>query len=379
MTRRVAVVTGTRAEFGLLDPVMHAIREHPTLDLAVIVSGAHLLPQKERDGTWREVQKHYDIQAVVPMQEPGETGRGADAAALGRGVTGFANAFAELRPDWVVVLGDRIEAFAAASAASVGGVAVAQIHAGDRAEGVADEAMRHAITKLAHVHFAASAASHERILRMGERAETAFDVGSPAVDALGAIEPLADDLWDEVGAPEAVVLLHPIGAGAEMEATFARRIADAVGEYRVLWLHPNHDPDRDGILSVMREFGRRPRVRILEHLPRAEFVGLLRRLAASGGVLVGNSSAGLIEAGVLACPVVNVGHRQAGRECPNHVVSCAGEDDREVAAAISRALSLDPSAFTHPYGDGHAGQRIATVLADEGLYPGQLLRKQCTY
>ncbi|MBY0260816.1 MAG: UDP-N-acetylglucosamine 2-epimerase, partial [Phycisphaerales bacterium] len=138
---RVAVVTGTRAEFGLLRPVMDAIKARKDLQLLVVAGGAHLLAPAR---TIREVESAYTVAATVPMQRPGQTGRAADAAALGRGVSGFAKAFADLKPDWVVVLGDRIEALAAGSAASVAGIAVCHIHGGDRAEGIADEAMRHA-------------------------------------------------------------------------------------------------------------------------------------------------------------------------------------------------------------------------------------------
>lgn len=379
MSRRVVVVTGTRAEFGLLHPVMRAIEAHPELELHVVVTGAHLLPRDGADGTWREVAEAFPISAQVEMQIAADSGRAADARATGRGIVGLTDAFARLDPAWVVVLGDRIEALAAAAAASIAGFAVAQVHAGDRAEGVADEAMRHAITKLAHLHFAATDASRQRVIRMGERVETVLNVGSPAVDLLEDVEPLADGAFTDLGAPRIVVLQHPVGAGFDLEAVWARRILDAIADHPALWLHPNHDADREGILSVIREASLREGVKVADHLPRPAFVALLRRLADSGGVLVGNSSAGLIEAGVLRCPAVNIGVRQAGRERPSHVVNCIGDDEREIAEAIEQARRLDRATFTHPYGDGRASQRIAAALADEVLSPRSLLRKQCTY
>src|SRR5205814_10141422 len=141
--------------------------------------------------------------------------------ATGRGIAGFARVFEEIRPDWVVVLGDRIEAFAAASAASIGGIAVAHIHGGDRAEGIADEAMRHAITKLAHLHLAATEQSAERIIRMGERPEHVLVIGSPAIDGLLAIPALADQRDEELGRPGAVFLMHPVGRADEREESAA--------------------------------------------------------------------------------------------------------------------------------------------------------------
>ena len=182
--RRVAVITGSRADFGLLRSTMDAIETHPDLELQVVASGAHLLPP---DRTIEEVRSRVRVDAVVEMQSPGVFGRSADAAAVGRGVSGFAEVLDRLDPQVVLVLGDRIEAFAAASAASIGGRILAHVHGGDRAEGVADEAMRHAITKLAHLHFAATEESGERILRLGEAPSTVHVVGSPAIDGLEEI------------------------------------------------------------------------------------------------------------------------------------------------------------------------------------------------
>ncbi|MBT8486063.1 MAG: UDP-N-acetylglucosamine 2-epimerase, partial [Phycisphaerae bacterium] len=147
--KRIAVVTGSRADFGLLRPVIAAIAAEPELELRLVVTGTHLLPPSF---THETVSAQFDVATRIPMQVAGEVGRDADAAALGRGVSQLAQEFAESHPDVVLVLGDRIEAFAAAAAAAVGGRHVGHIHGGDRAEGVADDAMRHAITKLAHLH-----------------------------------------------------------------------------------------------------------------------------------------------------------------------------------------------------------------------------------
>lgn len=166
----IAVVTGSRAEFGLLEPVIRACMARADLSVLVVVAGSHLAGPAE---TWRDVERAgFEIAARVPMQESGRSGAAPDALALGRGVEGFARVFEEFRPRWTVVLGDRIEAFSAASAACVGRWAVAHIHGGDRAEGIADEALRHAITKLAHLHLCASEESARRVLRMGEPAAT---------------------------------------------------------------------------------------------------------------------------------------------------------------------------------------------------------------
>ncbi len=423
--RPIAIVTGTRAEFGLLRPVMAAVEAHPALELLVIAAGAHLIPPAQ---TFRDVKKAFPVADSVPMQRPGPASRLDDAEALGRGVSRFARSFAGLRPDWVVVLGDRIEAFAAASAASIGGIPLAHIHGGDRAEGIADEAMRHAITKLAHLHLPATAQSAERIARMGEPSETIHVVGSPAVDDLAGFEPLDDDQWAELGSPAAVLMMHPIGRHPEEEEAAAtaviegclrrwhgsptravsygseshapknpddpeNRSTESYGIGNWLWLAPNRDPGREGVVraidaaverraahgSPSRATKSRATIAAAGHMPRERFIGLLKRLASTRGVLVGNSSAGLIEAAVLGVPTVNIGTRQAGRERAGNVIDAERENPEAVSQAIQLAQQLDLANPTHPYGDGHAGTRIAEVLASINPQDAGILRKHCAY
>jgi UDP-hydrolysing UDP-N-acetyl-D-glucosamine 2-epimerase len=381
--RRIAVVTGTRAEFGLLAPVMRAIRARADQQLLVIPCGAHLIAPAE---TYRDVKAAFgaNIADAVPMQIAGRTGRLADVEALGKGIARFGRSFERLAPDWVVVLGDRIEAFAAASAGSIGGFAIAHIHGGDRAEGVADEAMRHAITKLAHLHLPATERSRERIIRMGERHDSVFVVGSPAIDGLAGIPPLSDGLFAELGSPDTIFLMHPIGRTDEHEESAAMAALETLladPARRVLALHPNFDPGRGGILRALETAAARTpdRLRLVRHLPRERFVGVLRRIAASGGLLVGNSSAALIEAAALRLKVVDIGPRQSGREHAGNVISAAGEAPGQVAAALRAAAALKLEGLSHPYGDGLAGERIAELLATVNPHDPRLLRKHCAY
>ncbi|MBK7406499.1 MAG: UDP-N-acetylglucosamine 2-epimerase (hydrolyzing) [Phycisphaerales bacterium] len=375
--RRVAVVTGSRADFGLLRSVMAAVENHPRLDLMVIASGSHLIPPAE---TFRDVKRAFAVADSVPMQRSGPATRMDDAESTGRGIARFARSFAGLKPDWVVVLGDRIEAFAAAAAASIGGLAVAHLHGGDRAEGIADEAMRQAITKLAHLHLPATEQSAERLRRMGERPEHVVVVGSPAVDDLAGFVPLADADWDGLGQPRAVVLLHPIGRHAEEEEAAAGAVLEGAASVGpVLALAPNHDPGRAGIERAIALAAERGAVTQSGHLERSRFVGLLRRLSSNRGVLVGNSSAGLIEAACLGVPAVNVGSRQAGRERAGNVLDVERESADAVAAAVRRAVAMNLAGMPHPYGDGRAGERAAAALAAVDPHGARLLRKHCAY
>lgn len=375
--RRVAVVTGTRAEFGLLETVMRAVAAHSELELQVLVAGAHLLSPNE---TWREVAARFDIAAKIPMQTKTAPSRLDDAAALGRGIEGFADAILHLKPHWLVVLGDRIEAFAAASAASVGGVAVAHLHGGDRAEGVADEAMRHAITKLAHLHLPATDQSAWRIRRMGEDDSRIHVVGSPAIDDLAYHEPLVDEQWRGLGEPEIVTLLHPIGRDEAIEEAEARAMFEACAGRRVLALHPNHDPGRSGILrAIENAAAKSASIVVRPHLPRATFVGLLKRLGAAGGVLMGNSSAGLIEAAALRVRVIDIGPREAGRERVDNVIHVESPAAPNLLDALQTASALDLSGLAHPYGDGRTGERVCGWLASIDPSQTGYLRKRNTY
>jgi len=353
--RRIVVITGTRAEFGLLKPVMRAIQAHEALELLVYVTGTHLL---EPDLTVQEVEAAFPIAARVPMQQAGARTRLADAAALGRGIAGIAQRLERDRPDVVLVLGDRIEAFGGACATSVAGIRVAHMHGGDLAEGIADEAMRHAITKLAHIHLPASARATERIIAMGEEPMRVHLVGSPAIDEVETIKPIDDEAFKELGQPDLVLLWHPMGEDDGIEQERAARLIELCeGFGKVLALHPNHDPGREGILRAIHT---RKGLTHRAHLRREVFIGLLRRVKA----LVGNSSAGIIECAAIPCRAVDIGPRQWGRERSSHVIHCSVWDDVAVERAINRALHEPILSRAHPWGDGRSGPKTAEVLAE---------------
>jgi UDP-hydrolysing UDP-N-acetyl-D-glucosamine 2-epimerase len=366
--RRVAVVTGTRAEFGLLRPVMSALQRHQKLQMQVIVTGTHLLPGQT---SLNEIESEFEIAASLPMQVEGASDPVAQAAALGRGIAGFATHFARQTPDILLVLGDRIEAFAGAAAGSVSGVCVAHMHGGDRAEGFADEAIRHAITKLAHVHLPATMTSAQRIIAMGEAPERVHVVGSPAMDGLDDMRPLSDAEFKDLGHPEIVLLLHPTDSDDAVEQQRMRTLLKAAtGAGRTIALHPNHDPGRVGIIKAMGESS----IRTVQHLPREKFIGLLRRAK----LIIGNSSAGLIEGAAVPIWCLNIGSRQNGREKPGNVIDVAEFDYQTLQQAIAQALAMPRPDGKHPYGTGDAGTRTALVLASTPSR-GSFLRKLNTY
>lgn len=388
--RRIVIVSGSRAEFGLLVPVAKAVMAHPRLELLMVVTG--VLALDEQFVRAPRVQGGYRLQNpvtrdgvpisyVVSMQDD-TVGRATDTAAVGRGIANLGTLFTTLRPDVIVVLGDRVEAFAAAAAGSIGGFRVAHIHGGDRAEGVADEAMRHAITKLAHLHFPATAQSRRRLIRMGEDAAAIWQHGSPAMDGLINVHPPAiDDIKTyskEACDPYCVVLQHPVGASDKQESQWMRATMSAVRACDLfpLVFAPNRDPGRSGIVSAIHAAGLQPIVDV----PRPDFLSIL----AGATVMVGNSSAGLIEASAIrsavwarrGVPVVNVGPRQGGRERPGNVWD-SDYGAAAVAAAIRRAMTTRRR-WRNPYGNGDAGLRIASTLAAVDL-ASVSIRKRNSY
>jgi len=234
--------------------------------------------------------------------------------------------------------------------------------------------MRHAISKLAHIHLPATPTSAQRLIAMGEEPVRVHVVGSPSMDGLAEIASLGDREYRELCEPQIVVLLHPVGEDASVEMARAERLFKiASSRGRVLVMHPNHDPGRDGIVTAIEKSGLPNR----SHLPRDQFFALLRRVK----VIVGNSSAGLIEAAAVPVRCINVGRRQSGREKPAHVIDVPDWDYQTIDTSIERALREPPltaAQVPHPYGDGRTGQRVAELLATLD-FDSHGLRKLNTY
>lgn len=360
--RRIAVVTGTRAEYGLLCSTLDALAKNPRIELQLVVAGMHLLPRFGR--TVSEIKLDGRRIAVrVPMQ------RGRDdaldqAEGLARGVRGMAAFFERSRTDLVLVLGDRIEALAAALAATTTGRAIAHIHGGDLAAGDFDDAIRHSITKLAHLHFPATSDAAQRIIQMGEEKSRVQVVGAPGLDRLRTL--LESQHAAAATQPRAGILIcqHPCGRPAAIEQTVMRRLiagAAKTGE-RLELIYPNTDRGHSGIVAAIDRAQKVRAIRGYRSLPREAF---LERLL-SVRLLLGNSSAGIIEAPFAGLPSVNVGQRQRGRTPGGASVISCGESPAAIRSALNRALTMRvaPGRRT-AYGDGRAGGRIADILGRE--------------
>lgn len=379
-SRRVAVVTGGRADYGLLRPVMRAIAQEPSLELQVIAAAAHFLSSKGK--TAREIEADgYTINARIEMLHPGDDDLSV-AKSIGTGLGKFAEAYSRLKPDVVLVLGDRFEILAAAVAALPLRIPLAHIHGGETSEGAYDEQIRHAVTKMSHLHFVTAKPHRDRVLAMGEDPARVFVTGAPGLDNISTVPAmsraeLADALHLRLDEAPLLVTYHPVTLDDADVASHVNALLDAVAETGkpIIITAPNADAGHIAITSRLEKFCRsRGNAKMFASLGSTLFFNAMRHSAA----MVGNSSAGIIEAASFELPVVNVGLRQAGRLRPRNVIDC-DENADAIRAALNRAL--DPAfrrglaGVMNPYGDGSAGPKIARALAEANLGP-DLLRKK---
>ena len=371
-TRRVAIVTGTRAEYGLLRSTIEAVDAHTSLKLQIVVCGMHLL--RKFGYTVRAIHDdNWPVDIKVRMQR-GDDSPLDQAEGLARGIRGMGRFFESAQTDIVVVLGDRVEAMAGALGAITTGRLLAHIHGGDLAPGDLDESFRHAITKLAHVHLAATKGACERIARMGEDRSRIHWVGAPGLDRIRTILGRSRRRPSKSGC--ALVVQHPCGRSAMHERRVMSSVLRAVyaSNLSPTILYPNSDRGHTGIVEAIDAYRAKSRngcVKVFRSLGHDDYLRLLARC----DLLVGNSSSGMIEAAAAGTPSVNVGKRQEGRERGGpSVIDCA-EQTASIRDAISRALRTRPITNTSgPYGRGDSGHRMADILAKVSLDPS-FLRK----
>ncbi len=365
--RTIGVVTVARSDYGIYRPVLQALAARDDVNLQLYVGGMHLA---ERFGsTVGEIEQDgFPIAERVDFLADEDTPL-AVAESIGRGVIGFAGAFTRSRPDLLVVLGDRFEMFAAAVAALPLGIPLAHIHGGELTEGAIDDAMRHAITKLSHLHFVSTEAYAARVRQLGEEDWRVTVSGAPALDAFVGFEPLdASALEKQFGISFAqrtlLVTFHPETLEPEQTETHARAVIEAVGESGLdaVFTYPNADSGNGRLVELFEAAAASSaRLSIVRNFGGAAYFSVLSLVAA----MVGNSSSGLLEAPSFRLPVVNVGSRQRGRVRAENVIDVEAQQP-EISAAIALATSPEfrgsLDGLVNPYGDGHAAARIVEVL-----------------
>ncbi len=376
--RKIAVVTGSRAEYGLLYWVLRDLQDHPEVELQLIVTGMHLAP--EFGLTVREIERDgLPIAARVEMLLSGDS-PGSTTKSMALGLMGMSDALARLEPDLLLVLGDRFEIMAAAQAAMIHNIAIAHIAGGDTTEGAFDEAIRHAITKMAHLHLVTTQTSADRVRQMGEDPARVLVVGSPGLDQLRR-RPLLDRvaLAESLGAPlgrrNLLITFHPVtlegGEGRQQQRELLS-VLEHLSDDTVCWFTlPNADTGGRALAADLQAWAAgRANVRVFASLGQLRYLSLMNVV----DVVLGNSSSGLYEAPSFRRPTVNIGDRQRGRLAAASVLHCEPSAE-SISAALQRAWTLDCTNVVNPYGDGHSSARIVKALLELPLGPS-LLKKQ---
>lgn len=378
--RKIAVVTGTRAEYGHLYWIIKAIHEDEDLILQLIVTGMHLSP--EFGFTIREIEADgFPVAEKVEMLLSSDSEVGISNS-LGLGVIGLAKAFERLKPDVLVLLGDRFEILAAAAAAAPARIPIAHIHGGESTEGAIDELIRHAVTKMSHIHFPAAKPYARRIEQMGEDPDKIFLFGAPGLDhllqgSLASREELGRELGIDLGKKTAVITYHPV----TLEFSTAQRQMENIlaalrgRDLTLVFTYANADTGGRIINRMIEDFVKKePLAWVFRNLGQRRYLGLLR----IADVMVGNSSSGIIEASLLKLPVVNIGDRQRGRIRAAHVIDC-GAEEQEIAQALDRALSRkfkdSLKDLVSPYGSGGVSSQIVGTLKRVELGENLLKKK----
>jgi UDP-N-acetylglucosamine 2-epimerase (non-hydrolysing)/GDP/UDP-N,N'-diacetylbacillosamine 2-epimerase (hydrolysing) len=380
--RKIVVVTGTRADYGIYYPVLRAIEAHPDLDLGLIVTCLHLSPvhgytvkEIERDG--------FKIAAKVDMLIESDTGCGM-AKSFGVGIMGIAQALESIRPDVILILGDRGEMLATAIAGCYMNIPVAHIHGGE-VSGTVDEPMRHAITKLSHIHFPATERGKERIVKLGEDSEDIYVVGAPRLDTILnarflSREDLSNKFSLDLNKPLLLVVQHPVTTEVDQAEEQMRETMESLVELKeqTVLIYPNADAGGRRMIKVIEEYRDHSFLRIFKSLPHIKYLSLMK----VASVMIGNSSSGIIEAPSFHLPVVNIGTRQQGRERADNIID-VGYNKEEIIRALKKALYDEEfnsrvKNCTNPYGDGKAGPRIANILSEIEI-DRNLLQKRLAY
>ncbi len=381
MKRKILYITGTRADYGLMQSVLRKIEEHPKLELEIIATGMHLMP--EFGMTINEIKKDgfkiHEIDATY-----GEDNKESMANFVGGFIQLLTKKAKEIKPDLILLLGDRGEMLAGAIVGAYLTIPVAHLHGGEITSTV-DEFSRHAITKLAHIHLPATEKSAERIIKMGEDPSNVFVVGAPGLDSIlneNLIEPaeLSKKYNLDLTQPIFIVVQHPVTTEVRAAHEHIRETLEAIVElrYQTILIYPNADAGGRGMIKVIKEYEKYLFINVFKNIPHIEYISLMKMATA----MVGNSSSGIVEAPSFGLPVINIGSRQDGRERAENVMD-VGYDRAEIISAIKKAcydegFKEKVKKCKNPYGDGKAGTRITDTISKIKINK-RLLQKKLAY
>lgn len=381
MKRRISVTTGSRAEYGILRPVLKTISESGQLELYLIVTGMHL--SKKFGFTVNEIKKDgFKIYSMIDTLPKGNEPYFMSKT-LGETIIAFSKIFRKLKPHINIILGDRDEMFASAIAAYHMNIPNAHIHGGDKS-GSIDEYTRHAITKISNIHFVATVKSKERVLRMGENPKYVFLTGSPSIDEIlnnniTNKSELQQKYNIEFRGNEILLLQHPVTTEIEKTEEQIRNVLNAIVKIgnTTIAIAPNSDAGHKKIFQYLKSYAKKyDFIKLFTSLPRSDYLGMLKNCS----VLVGNSSSGMIEASYFHIPVVNIGIRQKERERGRNVIDVKSETEAAIYQALRRILrkKYRRLIIEHTYGNRNAATKIVKCLEMISL-DKNLIQKQILY
>jgi GDP/UDP-N,N'-diacetylbacillosamine 2-epimerase (hydrolysing) len=371
--RKICVVTGTRAEYGLLRWVMDGINKSTKLDLQIVATGMHLSP--EFGLTYQEIKNdRFKIDRKIEMLVSSDSANGI-VKSMGLGMIGFTEALTELKPDLIVVLGDRYEIFTAVAAAMIFRIPVAHLHGGEATEGLIDESIRHSITKMSHLHFVAAEDYRKRVIQLGEQPDNVFLVGGLGIDNIVKLNLLERKDFEKsidfkLGIKNLLITFHPVTLEENTSEKQMNEILMALNELKhthLIFTMPNADTDGRIIFKMIEDFvNNHPYAKSFTSLGQLRYLSCIKHVDG----VIGNSSSGLAEVPTLKKGTINIGDRQQGRIKAESVIDCK-PTTKSISDAIKKLYSLEfqqkLKAVKNPYGSGGASEAIVKTLENISL------------
>ena len=378
---KICVITGTRAEYGLLFWTMKTIKEHPDFELSVCVTGMHLSP--EFGLTYNQiVSDGFQIEGKIEMLLSSDTSVGITKS-VGLGLIGFADFFERTKPDWILVLGDRFEIFSAVTAAMIARIPVAHCHGGEATEGLIDEAIRHSLTKMSHLHFTSTIEYRNRVIQLGEQPSRVFHVGALGIENINRLKLLNKQEFEssidfQLSSLNFLVTFHPVTLDQSSTENQFKELLKALlafKEAKIIFTKPNADHDGRIISQIIDDFVNKNSDRSISFVS----LGQLKYLSAIKHcqVVIGNSSSGLIEVPSFKKPAINIGDRQQGRVQAKSVISCKPEMNaiiESIQIALSDEFQLILQNVENPYGEGNSSNKIVEAIQNASIQ--NILKKE---
>ena len=378
---KICVITGTRAEYGLLFWTMKTIKEHPDFELSVCVTGMHLSP--EFGLTYNQiVSDGFQIEGKIEMLLSSDTSVGITKS-VGLGLIGFADFFERTKPDWILVLGDRFEIFSAVTAALIARIPVAHCHGGEATEGLIDEAIRHSLTKMSHLHFTSTIEYRNRVIQLGEQPSRVFHVGALGIENINRLKLLNKQEFEssidfQLSSLNFLVTFHPVTLDQSSTENQFKELLKALlafKEAKIIFTKPNADHDGRIISQIIDDFVNKNSDRSISFVS----LGQLKYLSAIKHcqVVIGNSSSGLIEVPSFKKPAINIGDRQQGRVQAKSVISCKPEMNaiiESIQIALSDEFQLILQNVENPYGEGNSSNKIVEAIQNASIQ--NILKKE---